>query len=368
MEVIKLKKIAGEFFLSPAVSAIVPFGEGHINDTFKLSLEETCEAYILQRINTKVFSDPAGIANTHLKIQQALSGEEHPLVIARLLPDLSGQPVHIDGEGNAWRMTSFIEDSYSLEVLREPWQAFEAGKGFGWFNKVCHGLDVATFPEAIKDFHRLSFRIWQLDQAVEKDAAARLASVKELVKFYKDRQPSLILIEEMTDQGKIPLRVVHNDTKINNLLFRGEEAAAVIDLDTVGPGIIFYDFGDALRTGASTASEDEKNLSRVDFNMEAFDAFARGYLEQVSKVLTQTEKQYLYLAPRLMTFIMGIRFLADYLNGDVYYKTAHPEHNLHRSKVQRKLIERMEALETEMKVTIEKSLTSLPESRNTETD
>lgn len=368
MDVIKLKKIAGEFFPSPAISAIVPFGEGHINDTFKLTLEGTRNAYILQRINTKVFSDQLGVANTHRKIQQALAGQEHPLVIARLLPDLSGQPVHFDQEGNAWRMTSFIEDSITVEVVREPWQAFEAGKGFGWFNKVCHGLDVTTFPEAIKDFHRLSFRFGQLDEAIEKDAEARLASVQELVKFFKDRLQSLSLIEEMSDQGKIPLRVVHNDTKINNLLFRGEKAAAVIDLDTVGPGIIFYDFGDALRTVASTAAEDEKDLSKVDFNLEAFTAFTKGYMEQVSQVINQTEEQYFYLAPRLMTFIMGIRFLADYLNGDVYYKTAHPEHNLDRSKVQRKLIECMEEKEGEMKAIIERALNHLTESRNTMID
>ncbi|MBW6499093.1 MAG: aminoglycoside phosphotransferase family protein [Bacteroidales bacterium] len=368
MDVLKLNRIAGEFFPGKAVSSIVPFGEGHINDTYKLGLGGTGEAFILQRINTKVFSNPRGVANTHLKIQEVLSGQTHPLEIARLIPDRSGDPVLFDKDGNAWRMTSFIDNSVTIEVVKEPWQAFEAGRGFGWFNKICHSLDVTRFPEPIKDFHRLSFRIRQLDEAINRDAAKRLITVLDLVKFYKDREQSLSLIEEMTDQGKIPLQVVHNDTKINNLLFRGRKAAAVIDLDTVGPGIIHYDYGDALRTGGNTSNEDEQDLENVDFNMQAFEAFTRGYMEQVCNIITKAELDNLHLAPRLMAFIMGIRFLADYLNGDVYYKTAYPGHNLDRSRVQMKLMECMEAREAQMKATIDNAFAALSEGRNTSND
>ncbi|MEE4177774.1 MAG: aminoglycoside phosphotransferase family protein [Bacteroides sp.] len=353
MNLFSLKKIAGEFFPSQAIAEIVPFGEGHINDTYKLSLTGTQEAYILQRINTGVFKDPVGLAMTHQKIQEALAGKDHPMVIARLIPTLNGHFIHFDEEGNAWRMTSFIQDSYTVEVVEEPWQAYEAGRGYGWFNKVCHQLDATDFKEAIKDFQRVSFRIWQLDEAVKNDLAGRMESVKDIVAFYKDRQEVFCLMEKLTDEGVISLRVVHNDTKINNLLFRGKKAAAVIDLDTVGPGILHYDYGDALRTGGNTSAEDEQDLGKVDFNMEAFEAFTRGYIEQIKEFVTKVEKDYLYLAPRLMAFIMGIRFLADYLNGDVYYKTAYPGHNLIRSRVQRRLIVRMEALEEEMKAIIQ---------------
>lgn len=360
-----LNVIVKQYFPYNAVSEIKPFGDGHINDTYKLELEGVENTYILQRINTNVFKDPQGIAETHLKIQDFISKRKNPVAIAQIIPTADGRLIHFDAEGNAWRLTSFIVNSYSVNVVEEPWQAFEAGTGFGWFVKACDGLDASGFKEAIKDFHRLSFRIWQLDEAINGDKAGRLAQVQDVVDFFKSRQQSLSLIETMVDEGKIPLRVVHNDTKINNLLFRGKKAAAVIDLDTVGPGIIYYDYGDALRTGASTAAEDEKDLEKVGFNMEAFEAYTRGYMGQVSTVITQNEEKYFYLAPRLMTFIMGIRFLADYLNGDVYYKVAHPQHNIDRSKVQKKLIECMEAREDEMKAIISKSLATLPEDRIT---
>ncbi|MDZ4059159.1 MAG: phosphotransferase, partial [Bacteroidales bacterium] len=163
----------------------------------------------------------------------------------------------------------------------------------------------------------------------------------------------LSLIETLTNEGKIPLRVVHNDTKINNLLFRDKKAVAVIDLDTVGPGILYYDYGDALRTSACTAKEDEKNLDLVRFNIEAFKAFSNGYLPQVKSILSNEEREWFYLAPVLLTYIMGIRFLTDYLNGDKYYKISYPGHNLDRSRVQMTLIRSMEEFETNMKSIID---------------
>ena len=164
-------------------------------------------------------------------------------------------------------------------------------------------------------------------------------------------------IERLIDIRKIPLRIVHNDTKINNLLFRNKSAVAVIDLDTVGPGIIFYDYGDALRTLANTAAEDEKNIGLVGFNLDAFESFTKAYLQQIATSLNEKEKRLLYRAPILMTFIMGIRFLTDFLNGDVYYKTSYSEHNLSRTLVQKRYIELMEQSENKMKEIIHKYLT-----------
>jgi len=360
-----LNDIVRKFFPYHAVADLKPFGNGHINDTYKLELDGVKEQYILQRINTNVFKDPQGIAETHLKIQEVVTKRDYPLTIAELLPTADGKLIHFDDEGSAWRVTTFITDSYTVELVEKPWQAFEAGSGYGWFVKACDGLDASGFKEAIKDFHRLSFRIWQLNEAIAANKAGRLAAVQDVVDFFKAREGRLSMIETFVDEGKIPLRVVHNDTKINNLLFRGQKAAAVIDLDTVGPGIIFYDYGDALRTGASTAAEDEKDLSKVGFNMNSFAAFTKGYMGQVNPIVTENEEQYFFLAPVLMTYIMGIRFLADYLNGDVYYKTAHKEHNIDRCKVQKKLIECMEAKEEEMKAVIARALETLPETRIT---
>lgn len=355
-----LNNIIKKFFPYSEVAEVKPFGHGHINNTYKLDLRDEKKSYILQQINTDVFKDPEGICDTHDRLQDEIFKGQHPITIAELILTADGKKLYTDQDGGVWRMTSFIEESYTVDVVEDDWQAFEAGNAFGWFAKACDKLDASTFKESIKDFHRLSFRISQLDEAIAADKAGRLESIKDIVIFYKERQASVSEIESLVDEGKIPLRVVHNDTKINNLLFRGKNAAAVIDLDTVGPGILYYDYGDALRTSASSAAEDEKNLSKVHFNIDAFRAFTNGYIAQVKTIVTQDEENLFYMAPMLMTYIMGIRFLADYLNGDVYYKVAHKEHNIDRSKVQKKLIESMEMQVEKMKQIIEDALKAIP--------
>jgi len=355
-----LHNIIKNFFPYSVAKEVKPFGHGHINNTYKLDLRDEKKSYILQQINTDVFKDPHGICDTHNRLQDEIFKGQHPITIAELIPTADGKKLFTDTEGGVWRMTSFIENSYTVDVVEEEWQAFEAGNAFGWFAKACDKLDAGTFKESIKDFHRLSFRLRQLNEAIEADKAGRLESIKEIVKFYKDREASVSAIERLVDEGKIPLRVVHNDTKINNLLFRDKNAAAVIDLDTVGPGILYYDYGDALRTSASSAAEDEKDLKKVHFNIDSFRAFTNGYIGQVKTIVTDDEEELFYMAPMLMTYIMGIRFLADYINGDVYYKVAHKEHNIDRSKVQKKLIESMEMQVTEMKKIIANALNAIP--------
>lgn len=351
-----LENIVKKFFPYSLVADIKPFGNGHINNTYKLTLQQGKQNFILQRINTDVFKDPHGIADTHLRIQDAIFKEKTPILIAELIPTADGKRLYTDSDGGVWRMTSFIEDSFTIEVVEKDWQAFEAGNAFGWFAKACDKFDAQSFKEPITNFHRLSFRLQQLNEAIDADKAGRLSSIKEVVDFYKNREAGLSEIENLVDKGEIPLRIVHNDTKINNLLFRGEKAAAVIDLDTTGPGILYYDYGDALRTSANTAEEDEQDLGKVNFNMDAFEAFTNGYMGQVKPILTPKEEKLFYQAPMLMTYIIGIRFLADYLNGDVYFKTAWEDHNLARTKVQKKLIESMETQQEKMKKVIGNAL------------
>ncbi|MCP4311505.1 MAG: aminoglycoside phosphotransferase family protein [Bacteroidetes bacterium] len=351
-----LEQIISEFFPGKIVDEANAYGNGHINDTYKVVFKGETEACILQKINIAVFTNPVGLVDNHIKIQKFLESCESDLVIPLLIPVTIGGYLHTDESGGVWRMMNFIPDSYSIGIVTEGWQASQAGNGYGWFARSCAGLDASEFVEAIKDFHRLSFRVWQLDEAIKGDRAGRLESVQELVDFYKERQEKLMVIEKMVDAGEIPQRVVHNDTKIDNLLFRGEKASAVIDLDTVGPGILYYDFGDSIRTISNSAAEDEKDLSKVEFSTLAYREFARGYLSQVKSITTPGEAGYYYLAPVLMTYIMGIRFLADYLNGDVYYKVGYPEHNVVRSRVQRRLIECMEEKESYMKEVIEEIL------------
>jgi hypothetical protein len=350
------REVVESFFPGAGDYHLSAYGTGHINDTFKLVFKDRKECYILQRINTMVFTDPSIIADAHLKVQEVIKQAGGKLSVPFLVATSRGLYLYTDTEGNVWRLTTYISDSYTIEFVKYDWQAFEAGNAFGWFVKCCDSLNVNDFRESIKDFHKLPFRIGQLQDSVTRNHSGNLDSVTDLVEFYRARETRLLKIQDLVDSGQIPLRVVHNDTKINNLLFKGQEATTVIDLDTVGPGIIYHDYGDALRTTASTAAEDEKDLDRVHFNISRFDAFTRGYLGQTGGMLCPAEKESMHLAPMMMTYIMGIRFLADYINGDIYYKTSYPEHNADRSRVQKKLIESMELQENEMKDILEAEL------------
>jgi len=356
-----LENIVKKFFPYHLIIRIQAFGNGHINDTYKVELRSEAGSYILQRINTNVFPEPQILVDNHLQLQKQLQHRGHSLCIANLIPTMVGEYLNKDEKGNYWRMMSFIPNSYSIDTVNENWQALEAGKGFGWFAKVCSNQNTSLFKEAIPNFHSLSFRIGQFNKAINENILGRLDLVTELIEFYKKREASLLSIEGLIIQGVIPQRVLHNDTKINNLLFRDNKVIAVVDLDTLGPGNILYDYGDALRSCANTAAEDEKDLNRVEFNINTFRCFTQGYLSQTRTILTNQEEKNLYLAPTLMTYIMGIRFLTDYLNGDIYYKTAYTHHNLVRSQVHRKLLEDIEFNEEKIKSIISGSMKSIPE-------
>jgi serine/threonine protein kinase len=347
-----LIEVAEKYFPGQEIASVIPIISGHINKTYKIDLKDMGQSYILQCINSDVFTDPFSIAETHCRLQKIIPRQGKSYTIARIIANSEGSYITCDSDGNAWRMTNFIFDSFSVDLIGEKWQALEAGRAFGWFAGLCSQLDVKDFKEAIRDFHSLSFRRRQFREATKQDLAGRSEKARDMISFYAKRETELNIIESLIENGKIPIRIIHNDTKISNLLFRENKAVAVIDLDTVGPGSIIYDYGDALRTSANLAREDEKDLSLVGFNMEAFIAFTEGYLSQLRSVLTSEELEYLYLAPKFMTFIMGIRFLTDYLNGDKYYRTEYPEHNLVRCMVQLKLIESMESREKEMKAII----------------
>ncbi|PLX21871.1 MAG: aminoglycoside phosphotransferase, partial [Marinilabiliales bacterium] len=329
-----------------------PFGNGHINATYKVEILNSDVSFILQKINTNVFTNPQNIVHNHLAIQKSIIPAD--IEIPHLIRSNKGKFLYLDENHNIWRMMNFIKNSYSVEIVEDRDQAYEAGKGFGWFLKACSGLNPSIFYEAIQDFHSLTFRLNQLNEAITKNKSNRVSDSKSIIGFYKEREHKLLELEESFETNKIPVRVVHNDTKINNLLYRNKKAIAVIDLDTVGPGNVFFDYGDAIRTITNTADEDEKDLSKVDFNLEMFESFTKGYLLQTKSVLVDKELNLLAYAPFYMTFIIGIRFLSDYLNGDIYYKTKYPKHNLTRSLVQRKLIEKMESKFESMQYIIEK--------------
>ena len=344
-----LNRIVKFFLPNHSIKSVEPFGNGHINSTYKVVLSNSVE-YILQKLNTQVFTNPKRIVENHHRIRDSIQFEG--IEIPVLSRTKQGGYLYVDKDNRIWRMMNFIKDSYSIEVVKNEDQAFEAGRAFGWFLNACSNLESSSFHEVIKDFHSIQFRYKQLNEATQQDIANRVSGAKELIKFYKEREKELVDVEELIRTKKIPLRVVHNDTKINNLLFRNKKSIAVIDLDTVGPGSVLFDYGDAIRTITNVTAEDEKDLTKINFNIRTFKSFTKAYLEETRNILTEKEKEILYIAPFYMTVIMGIRFLADYLNGDIYYRTEYNEHNLIRSRVQKTLIEKMDFNLKQIKYTI----------------
>lgn len=348
---VMVSNIINNYYFPESLCSYSLLGNGNINDTYKIEFKDRSDKYVLQKVNASVFKDPFSIADTHSLLLSNIDKIERSesYSLANLIPNIYGKNLTIDGSGDFWRLTSFIEDSYAISSVTNGWQALEAGRAYGWFLKYCSDFDSSNFKEAIKDFHKLSFRIEQFKNAINNNIAGRKESVEDIISFYLSREEQLMQIEILAKSGDIPIRVVHNDTKIDNLLFIHKKAVAVIDLDTVGPGLVFYDYGDALRTGANSTKEDERDLDKVDFNIEYFYEFTNGYLSNTAHILTKYELEYLHISPILMTYIMGIRFLTDYLNGDVYYRIESEDHNLVRTKVQKRLIESIESKQSMLK-------------------
>lgn len=347
-----IKNIIDQYFPNQNASFEL-FGNGHINDTYKIIVDNKTE-YILQKINTEVFRNPDAIMHNYGNLVDALV-EKEDIEIPLLIETKAGNNCINNSPDGFWRMTSFVKDSHSIEVVENKDQAFQAGIGFGWFLNKFSDCNSLKFKEVIPDFHSLTFRLKQLNEAIKDNLSNRLEDAAQLVGFYLSRKEQLLKVEKLILSGEIPTRVVHNDTKINNLLFRDDSAVAVIDLDTVGPGSVLFDFGDAIRTNSNEAEEDEQDLSKVKFNIDYFEAFTNGYLNQTRQLLVKEEISNLQLAPIYMTYIMGIRFLADFINGDVYYKTKYANHNMVRSLVQMKLIEEMESKQKDMHQIIQKN-------------
>lgn len=334
------------------------FGSGHIHDTFHIvTAESECDDYILQRINSNIFKDVPALQENIFRvtshIQQKLSGLEGSNIKRECLTPVtlknSNQTWYGDEDANYWRIFIFITDHKSFEIVSSPWQAFEGGKAIGRFQALLADLPGKPLHETIPFFHNIAKRLDTFHKTLNADPAGRAASVKNEINEIVRREEVMKTIIRLGDKGLIPLRITHNDTKFNNIIFDlNDKALCVIDLDTVMPGYVHYDFGDAVRTAACTAEEDEEDLDRVSMDIEIFSSFASGYLSETRDTLNSTEKEYLALAPALLTYTMATRFLTDYLDGDNYYKIKHPQHNLQRVRAQLKLIRSMEDQYPEM--------------------
>ena len=321
----------------------VPYGGGHINDTFIASRDG--RPYVLQRINTKVFSNPDELMENIHSVTDYLrkkikenGGDPNRETMAVLLTE-DGQKFYRDSEGDCYRVCVFVQDSITLESVSKPEEFYQSAKAFGKFQNMLSDFPAEKLHETIVNFHDTPDRVRQLKEAIEKNLSGRLDTCREEVEYALEQAKDASKVCDAMKEGSIPVRVTHNDTKLNNVLFDKDtlEGLCVIDLDTVMPGSLLYDFGDSLRYGANTAAEDEKDLDKVTFDLELFEAFTKGFVSEVKDSLTEREKELLAFSAKLMTYECGIRFLADYINGDTYFKTKYPEHNLDRAKNQFKL-------------------------------
>lgn len=328
-----LYEIADIFQVSGQVKKIIPFGTGHIHDTYQVRTDEH-GVYILQRMNHFVFKDIPGLMkNLQLVLDQL--NRSIPNYPRHLILTKNETSCFIDDDSFYWRVLNFIPNSVTNEQVESKDMAFSGGSAFGSFVAHLKDLSPALLVETIPEFHNLKKRLRNLKHALNHDINNRVSTVLNEIEFVESVSDEMLQIQVLGESGELSKRVIHNDTKINNVLFDPlGNAVCVIDLDTVMPGYIHFDFGDMLRTGATTALEDESDLSKVGVDVMLLENFTKGYLTETQTILNLKEIESFALAPAMMSFMMGVRFLTDYIEGDVYYKINYPEHNIIRAKNQ----------------------------------
>ena len=342
------------FGFGPQCSYVKPFGEGHINETYAVYMpteDGTDEPfYVLQRVNINVFKQPDQVMDNIFGVTEFLreaikhEGGDPDRETLSYIKTKSGENYFEDDEGQPWRCSNFITDSVCYQMVERPEQFYQSAYSFGHFLKQLGDYPADSLYETIPRFHDTVDRFHNFATAVKRDVKNRAASCKEEIEFALAREKDCGVLLTQMKNGELPLRVTHNDTKLNNILFDKQtgKGLCIIDLDTIMPGLAANDFGDSIRFGASTAAEDEKDLDKVHFDIDLYELYVKGYLEMAKDVLTEKEIESLPWGSKLMTLECGMRFLTDYLQGDVYFKTAYPEHNLVRARTQFKLVKEME--------------------------
>ncbi len=331
----------------------LPYGCGHINDTYAIYLQQedgSVKRYILQKINTKVFKNPYQLmaniegVTAFLRNKIIAEGGDPERETLNLIPTLAGKSFFKDEKGEFWRCYTFIEDTITLQRAEKPEHMYESAKVFGRFQKLLSDYPADTLHETIPAFHNTIERYEQFVLALKNDPKGRATNVQKEIAFVLDRKEEAGTLVRLMNEGELPVRVTHNDTKLNNSLIDRHTGKGIcaVDLDTVMPGLCHYDYGDAIRFGTNPAPEDEKDLSKVWMEESFFDAYTKGYLEEAGASLTEKEVALLPLGAKIMTLECGLRFLTDYLNGDVYFKIHREDHNLDRCRTQLKLVEDME--------------------------
>ncbi|HEY9155828.1 MAG TPA: aminoglycoside phosphotransferase family protein [Opitutaceae bacterium] len=365
--IVDLAAVSRAFPLLGRFQGGVPHGSGHINDTFAVTYDQAGAPvrYIFQRINHRIFGDvPALMENidrvsTHTAARMMV---ENPRDAARraltLVRARDGRPYHRDDLGNYWRCYLFIEKAQTYDVIGSPQQARAGAKAFGQFQNLLVDLPGDRLSETIPYFHDTRRRFELLRGAVLSDICGRRNSVAEEIEFAFRREDAVDTLQDLLARGEIPERITHNDTKLNNVMIDDvtQEGVCVIDLDTVMPGLALHDFGDMVRSATNSVAEDERDRSRVQVRLEIFEALVEGYLEAARAFLNDAECAHLVTAGRLMTYEVGIRFLTDFLQGDIYFKTKRSGHNLDRARNQFTLLRRMEERASEMEAVVHRVL------------
>ncbi|MCH5334761.1 MAG: aminoglycoside phosphotransferase family protein [Alistipes sp.] len=344
----KLQRIAQQFAIQGAISEIAPLGEGFINDTFIVRTGEGTPDYILQRKNKAIFPDvPAMMENIrkvteHIRKRVAAAGGDPEREAMRIIPTAEGKYYHVDEDGEFWAVTVFISGTTAYDKADTPALARKGGEGIGRFQSQLSDF-TEPLAETIKGFHNIRHRFVQWDASLKADAAGRCKDLAEEISWIESRREKMLDFWKKVEDGVIPTRVTHNDTKINNILFdeRGEVLCA-IDLDTVMNSTSLNDFGDAIRSYTNTGAEDDRDLSKVSMSFDMFRAYTEGYLSQRAGELTQVEIDHLAFSALYITYEQVLRFLMDYIDGDKYYKIKYPEHNLVRTHAQYALLQSME--------------------------
>lgn len=348
----KIEKIIEQFPFEGNFVSAEPTGSGLINTTYKVTFTDgNCDhRYILQLINTNVFKNPdelmSNIMNVtgFLRNKIAMDGGNPQRETLTFLYTKDSSPYYRDEDGNCWRAYNYIAKCYTCDMVDSPVKSERSGRAFGRFQGLLSDYPIDNLFETIPDFHNTPVRYEAFKAAISADVKGRLASVKDEIDFALSREKDASKLTDMIKTGELPVKVTHNDTKINNVLFDSitNEAFCVIDLDTIMPGLSLYDFGDAIRAGCTTSDENEKDLSKYSLDLKLYEAFAKGFLSEAAKALNENEAANLAFSAKLMALECGVRFLTDYLNGDTYFKTEYPEHNLVRCRTQFKLVKDVE--------------------------
>lgn len=341
------KELISQFNIKDEYISSKPYGSGHINDTFLVTCKNN--KYLLQRINHDIFKNPYEVMENihsickHIKNKVIEENGDVEKEVMNFIKTKNGTYV-CEADGNYYRMYIYVDDVACFQTVENPKLFYYAGKSFGKFQQRLSDFPAYTLHETIKNFHNTKDRFEIFEKAIENDFSKRASSVMEEINFVKERKNDTEIIVNLLEKNEIPLRVTHNDTKLNNILMDKDtlEGVCVIDLDTVMPSTLLYDFGDAIRFGATTAEEDEKDLSKVNFDINLFEEFAKGFIETMKNDITEKEVELLAFSAKLLTLECGMRFLTDHIDGDKYFKIHRENHNLDRARNQFKLVSDME--------------------------